>query len=48
MPHLEPRYHVHPHPQFCINDQWIVYTSTVHGRSDVALIPVSDLIEATV
>ena len=48
MPHIEPRYHVHPHPQFCINDQWIVYTSTVHGRSDVALIPVSELIEATV
>jgi hypothetical protein len=47
MPKIEPRYHVHPHPQFCVDDKWIVYTITVHGRSDVAMVPVDALLEAT-
>jgi hypothetical protein len=47
MPQIEPRYHVHPHPQFCVGDTWIAYTSSVHGRADVAVVPVAALIEAT-
>ncbi|WFB34635.1 hypothetical protein P3T73_10720 [Kiritimatiellota bacterium B12222] len=36
--------HLHPHPQFCLHDRYICHTTTVHGRVDVALIPVADLI----
>ncbi|EIP97110.1 hypothetical protein OpiT1DRAFT_01539 [Opitutaceae bacterium TAV1] len=42
-----PRYHAHPHPQFCYGDRYICYTTFVHGRSDLALTPVSRLLEAT-
>ncbi|MDR1283113.1 MAG: hypothetical protein LBK99_20170 [Opitutaceae bacterium] len=42
-----PRYHAHPHPQFCYGDRYICYTSFVHGRGDLALSPVSRLLEAT-
>lgn len=41
------RYHVHPHPQFCLRDRYICYTTTVHGRVDVALISVESLIALT-
>lgn len=41
------RYHVHPHPQFCLNDRYICYTTTVRGRIDVALVPVDALLAAT-
>ncbi|GHC01649.1 hypothetical protein [Cerasicoccus arenae] len=41
------RYHIHPHPQFCLDDQMICYTTTVNGRVSVALTPVETLIEAT-
>lgn len=41
------RYHVDPHPRFCLDDQYICYTTTVLGRADVALVPVKDLIAAT-
>ena len=41
------RYHVHPHPQFCLRDLYICYTTFVHGRVDVALVPVSRLVEMT-
>jgi hypothetical protein len=47
MPQIEPRYHVHPHPQFCAGGKWIAYTSTVHGCSDVAVVPVADLLAAS-
>lgn len=47
MPQIEPRYHVHPHPQFCAGGRWIVYTSTVHGCSDVAVVPMAALLAAT-
>ncbi len=42
-----PRYHAHPHPQFCLGDRYVCYTTFVHGRSDLALVPVSRLLEAT-
>jgi len=39
--------HLHPHPQFCLNDRYICYTTTVHDQVDVALTPVADLIALT-
>ena len=39
--------HLHPHPQFCLQDRYICYTTTVHDRVDVALVPVADLIALT-
>ena len=41
------KYHVHPHPQFCANDRWICYTTTVLGEIDVALVDVRQLIHCT-
>lgn len=41
------KYHLDPHPNFCCSDQFIVYTTTVRGRFDVAVVKVGDLIEAT-
>jgi hypothetical protein len=39
--------HLHPHPQFCLHDRYVCYTTTVHDRVDVALVPVADLIALT-
>jgi hypothetical protein len=36
-------YHLDPHPQFSPNDSWVVYTTTVLGKVDVALAPVNKL-----
>jgi len=41
------RYHVHPHPQFCLRDRMICYTTTVCGRIDVAFASVEDLMART-
>ncbi|AHF92032.1 hypothetical protein OPIT5_19165 [Opitutaceae bacterium TAV5] len=41
------RYHVHPHPQFCADDQLVCYTTTVLGRADVAFVRVAELVSAT-
>lgn len=41
------RYHVHPHPQFCRQDEYICYTTLVRGKVEVALVPVADLISRT-
>lgn len=41
------RYHVHPHPQFCRQDEYICYTTLVRGRVEVALVSVADLISRT-
>lgn len=41
------KYHAHPHPRFCGGDRYIVYTTTVRGRVDVALVPVGALVEMT-
>ena len=40
-------YHLDPHPQFSPNDSWVVYTTTVRGKVDVALTPVQQLCEKT-
>ncbi|MDQ3657679.1 MAG: oligogalacturonate lyase family protein [Chloroflexota bacterium] len=41
------RYHVDPHPRFCADDRYICYTTTIHGRADVAIVPVAELIALT-
>lgn len=41
------RYHVHPHPQFCLEDRYICYTTNVLGAVDVAFASVAELIERT-
>ena len=41
------RYHVHPHPQFCLNDRYICYTTEALGSVDVALVSVDQLVERT-
>ncbi len=40
-------YHIEPHPQFCLNDTMVAYTTTVMGSVHVALVKTKDLIEAT-
>lgn len=40
-------YHIDPHPRFCCNDQYVVFTTTVRGEIDVAVAPVQDLINRT-
>ncbi|TSJ79563.1 hypothetical protein [Rariglobus hedericola] len=40
--------HLHPHPQFCLDDRYICYTTMVHDRVDIALVPVADLIALTI
>ncbi len=50
LPSLPPgltRYHVHPHPQFCLQDRLIAYTTLVRGMVDVAFVPVESLISQT-
>lgn len=39
--------HLHPHPQFCLDDRYVCYTTTIHDRVDVALVPTESLIKAT-
>ena len=40
-------YHIDPHPRFVFNDEYVAFTTTVHGRVDVAFTKVSQLIKAT-
>ncbi|MCA1808327.1 MAG: oligogalacturonate lyase family protein, partial [Lentisphaerae bacterium] len=40
-------YHVDPHPRFCCNDQYVVFTTTIRGEVDLAILPVQDLLEKT-
>ena len=40
-------YHIHPHPQFCCNDQYICYTTEALGHVDVALVSVDQLVART-
>ncbi|HSI84121.1 MAG TPA: hypothetical protein VK970_10090 [Candidatus Methylacidiphilales bacterium] len=50
-PPLDPKLvqcgHLHPHPQFCMNDRYICHTTTVHDRVDIALVPTDQLMERT-
>lgn len=47
LPETLMRYHIDPHPQFCKDDTFVAYTTTVLGRVDVAFVRVADLREAT-
>ena len=40
-------YHIDPHPRFCCNDQYVVFTTTVRGEVDVAIVPTADLVRAS-
>ncbi len=45
--HLTQCVHLHPHPQFCLDDRYVCYTTTIHDRVDVALASVEALKAAT-
>ncbi len=40
-------YHIDPHPRFIKNDEWVVFTTTVSGRVDVAVAETAQLIDMT-
>ena len=40
-------YHIDPHPRFCCKERYVVFTTTVRGQVDLAILPVKDLIERT-
>ncbi len=40
-------YHIDPHPRFCCNDQYVVFTTTMRGEIDVAIVPTEVLVRAT-
>lgn len=40
-------YHIDPHPRFVGDDRYVVFTTTVRGEVDLAIVPVADLIERT-
>lgn len=37
-------YHIDPHPRFCCNDRYVVFTTTVLGNIDVAIVPTDTLV----
>jgi hypothetical protein len=41
------RYHIDPHPRFVGDDQFVVFTTTVRGEVDLAIVPTSHLIDKT-
>ena len=41
-------YHIDPHPRFCCNDQYVVFTTTARDEVDVAIVPTSELLDKTV
>lgn len=41
------RFHIDPHPRFCLNDQLVCYTTTVLGFPTLALIGTEQLLAAT-
>jgi hypothetical protein len=47
VPRAAQRYHVHPHPQTCLNDRLICYTTTVRGVVDAAFVSVDHLLAHT-
>jgi hypothetical protein len=47
LPKMARRFHIHPHPQFCLRDRYICYTTTVRDKVDVAFARVDELIQAT-
>lgn len=43
----EAGYHIDPHPRFCCGDRFVVFTTTIRGQVDVALVRTEDLIDRT-
>jgi len=41
-------YHIDPHPRFCCHDKYVVFTTTMRGNIDVAIVPIESLINATI
>jgi hypothetical protein len=41
------RYHFDPHPFFSADGRYVIYTTTVQNRLDVAFTKVADLLEVT-
>ena len=40
-------YHIDPHPRFTDNGRYVVFTTTEFGGADLAVVPVSELLERT-
>jgi hypothetical protein len=40
-------YHIDPHPRFCAQGRYVVFTVTVNGHLDLAIVPTADLIDRT-
>jgi hypothetical protein len=40
-------YHIDPHPRFVCDDRYVVFTTTVRGQIDLAIVPAERLIERT-
>jgi hypothetical protein len=40
-------YHIDPHPRFCCNDRYVVFTTTIRDEVDLAIMPVQTLIDYT-
>jgi hypothetical protein len=47
--HFTPgrQYHIDPHPRFSPDGSWVVFTTTVLGRVDLAIARTADLLECT-
>lgn len=41
------RYHIDPHPRFCVGGRYIVHTTAVRGQIDLAVTPTDPLIDRT-
>lgn len=40
-------YHIDPHPRFCAQDQFVVFTTTIRGAVELVLVKTVDLVNAT-
>ncbi len=40
-------YHIDPHPRFCCGDRYVVFTTTILGNVDLAIVPTEHLQELT-
>jgi hypothetical protein len=38
-------YHIDPHPRFVGNERYVVFTTTIRGEVDLAIVPTNDLLE---
>ncbi|MBF0244201.1 MAG: hypothetical protein HQL31_02860, partial [Planctomycetes bacterium] len=45
--HIGRNYHIDPHPRFVCGDRYVVFTTTVLGEIDVAIVPTATLIGMT-